>query len=500
MRTVLAAAFLAAAAFGAANTPLADVAMKGDMDAVRSLVKQHPGDVNVTLPDGGTALLWAAYWNDETAVEALIAAHANVNAANRYGVTALSQACINGNAPMVETLLKAGADANTFQQEGQTALMTAAKAGNVDAVKALLDHGAEVNAKESWRGQTALMWATAENHPDVVLELVDHGADVNAVSSVFDFSGMKPKPGDVPMHFPRGGFTALLFAARGGFTECAKILLDHGADLKIADPDSTSALVLAIINGHFDTAAFLLDRKADPNAADSNGRAALFAAIDMRDIYSSNRPAPRDSGKVEPMDLIKMLIDHGADVNAKLTKLIVPRAVLDFPDMMMGEGATPFLRAAKSADVPLMQLLLEKGVDPKVVTKAGVTALMVAAGMGHANTIRRGEQPIEAMKICLEKGVDINAATDKTLNTALHAAAGEGTDDIVQFLADHGAKLDAKDNKGRTPLGVALGLKADAVGVEVHQSTADLLRKLMGPGAVAVDDGPTTTAKNAPAQ
>ncbi len=487
-----------------ATSPIADVAMKGDMDALRALVKQHPNDVNVTQPDGGTALLWAAYWNDDAAVQALIAAGANVNAANRYGVTPLSQASINGNAQMVEVLLKAGADANTFQQEGQTALMTAAKAGNADAVKALLDHGAEVNAKESWRGQTALMWAAAENHPAAVQVLVDHGADVNAVSSVFDFSGMKPKPGDVPMHFPRGGFTALLFAARGGFTECAKILLDHGADIKIADPDGTSALLLAIINGHFDTAAFLLDRKADPNAADNMGRAALFAAIDMRDIYSSNRPAPRDSNKIDPMDLIKMLLDHGADVNAKLTKLIPARAVLDFPDVMMGDGATPFLRAAKSADVPLMNLLLEKGADPKVVTRAGVTALMVAAGMGHSNTIRRGEQPIEAMKICLEKGVDINAATDKTLNTALHAAAGQGTDDIVQFLADHGAKLDLKDNKGRTPMDVALGLKADAVGVEVHQSTADLLRKLMGSAAAtattASTTAPNSSAPEAPAR
>ena len=486
MRFLLAGAFFALTAW--AVSPVADVAMKGDMDAVRSLVKQHPGDVNATQPDGSTALLWAAYWNDEKAVEALLAAGANVNASNRDGFTALSQACTNGNPRMVEALLKAGADANSFQAEGQSALMTAARAGNAEVVKALLEHGAEVNAKESWRGQTALMWATAENHPDVVKVLVEHDADVNAVSSIFDFSGMKVKPGDVPMHFPRGGFT-----------ECAKILLDHGADIKAADPDGTSALVLAIINGHYDTAAFLLDQKADPNAADANGRAALFAAIDMRDIYSSNRPAPRDSGKVEPMDLIKMLIDHGADVNAKLTKLIVPRAVLDFPDMMMGEGATPFLRAAKSADVPLMQLLLEKGADPKVVTKAGVTALMVAAGMGHANTIRRGEQPIEAMKICLEKGVDINAATDKTLNTALHAAAGQGTDDIVQFLADHGAKLDLKDNKGRTPRDVALGLQADAVGVEVHQSTADLLGKLMGPAALTADAGAPTTAKNTPA-
>ncbi|HTC33254.1 MAG TPA: ankyrin repeat domain-containing protein [Bryobacteraceae bacterium] len=494
MRSLLAGVVFAAAAFGGTTTEIADVAMKGDMDSLRTLVKQHPGDVNAALPDGGTALLWAAYWNDEAAVKALLAAGANVDTANRYGVTPLAQASTNGNPQIVEALLNAGADANTFQAEGQTALMSAARSGSAEAVKILLDHGAEVNSKESWRGQTALMWAAAENHPAVVQVLVDHGADVNLVSSVFDFTGMKVKPGDVPMHFPRGGFTALLFAARGGFTECAKILLDHGADIKAADPDDTSALVLAIINGHYDTAAFLLDRKADPNAADSMGRAALFAAIDMRDMYGSNRPAPKDSNKVDPMDLIKMLLDHGADVNAKLAKLIPPRAVLDFPDMMMGEGATPFLRAAKSADIPLMNLLLEKGADPKVVTKAGVTALMVAAGMNHSPSIRGGEQPIEAMKICLAKGVDINAATDKTLNTALHAAAGQGTDDIVQFLADHGAKLDLKDNKGRTPMEVALGLKADAVGVEVHQSTADLLRKLMGPAAPATTASAATPA------
>jgi ankyrin repeat protein len=314
MRFLVAGALFAAAAFAANTTEIADVAMKGDMDSLRTLVKQHPGEVNAALPDGGTALLWAAYWNDEGAVKALLAAGANVDTANRYGVTPLAQASTNGNAPIVEALLKAGADANTFQAEGQTALMSAARSGSAETVKILLDHGAELNSRESWRGQTALMWAAAENHPAVIQVLVDHGADVNLVSSVFDFSGMKVKPGDVPMHFPRGGFSALLFAARGGFTECAKILLDHGADLKIADPDGTSALVLAIINGHFDTAAFLLDRKADPNAADNMGRAALFAAIDMRDLYGSNRPAPKDSNKIDPMDLIRMLLDHGADV------------------------------------------------------------------------------------------------------------------------------------------------------------------------------------------
>ena len=234
MRVLLAAAFFAVTPWCAAGS-IADVAMQGDSEELRSLIKQHPGnDVNAPQPDGSTALLWAAYWNDEKSVEELVAAGANVNASNREGVTPLSQACVNGNAKMVEALLKAGADANSFQQEGQTVLMTAARGGNADAVKLLLEHGAEVNSKESWRGQTALMWATAENHPSVVQVLVEHGADVNIVSSIFDFSGMKVKPGDVPMHFPRGGFTALLFAARGGFTECARILLDHGADIKAA--------------------------------------------------------------------------------------------------------------------------------------------------------------------------------------------------------------------------------------------------------------------------
>jgi cytohesin len=142
MRSLLAGVLFAASAFGAGSTQIADVAMKGDMDSLRTLVKEHPGDVNAALPDGGTALLWAAYWNDEAAVKALLSAGANVDTANRYGVTPLAQASTNGNAQIVEALLKAGADANTFQAEGQTALMSAARSGSADAVKILLDHGA----------------------------------------------------------------------------------------------------------------------------------------------------------------------------------------------------------------------------------------------------------------------------------------------------------------------------------------------------------------------
>jgi len=475
-----------AAALGATGSQvrIADAAMQGDMETVRALAKQHV-DVNAPLPDGSTALIWAAYWNDAKAVDALLAAGANPGTPNRYGVTALSQACTNGNAAIVDALLKAGADANTFQAEGQTVLMTAARAGSVEAVKALLAHGAEVNAKESWRGQTALMWAAAENHPAVVDALLKGGAEVDARSAVFDFRGLKPKPGDVPMHFPRGGMTALLFAARAGNTECVRLLLAAGADLKTGDPDGTTALILAIINGHYDTAAFLLDHGADPNAADENGRAPLFAAVDMYDMYNSNRPAPKDEGKHGSLDIVKLLLEHGANPNAQLGKLLPPRAVLDFPDMYLGEGATPFLRAAKSADVPLMRLLLDKGADSKLTTKEHSTAIMLAAGMGYHKTSRGGEQPLEAIQLCLEKGVDVNAINDRG-ETAVHAAASTGADKIVQLLADKGAKLDVKDKKGRTPTDVALGINADMVGVEVHESTAALLRQLLG-----------TTAKDA---
>ena len=259
-----------------------------------------PGDVNAPQPDGSTALLWAAYWNDEKAVEELLAAGANVNASNRDGFTALSQACTNGNAQMVEALLKAGADANSFQAEGQTVLMTAARAGSAEAVKLLLDHGAEVNAKESWRGQTALMWATAENHP---VRRASAGGSRRRREHRFvrfsTFSEHEDQAGRRAHALPaRRIYRAAVCRARRLHRMRPKILLDHGADIKAADPDGTSALVLAIINGHFDTAAFLLDRKADPNAADTSGpRAAVRRGRHARHVRTATVPRPRTTAK-----------------------------------------------------------------------------------------------------------------------------------------------------------------------------------------------------------
>jgi uncharacterized protein len=209
----LVAAVLSVVSLGASdgrNVRLIDAVKDGDKAAVRALLRQ-PLDVNAAEPDGTTPLVVAAQHDDLDTVQALIRAGANVRAANRYGATALTAACINGNAAMIEALLTAGADANSALPEGETALMTAARTGNVDAVKALASHGANVNAKESWRGQTALMWAAAEDHAAVIRLLKELGADLNVRSN--------------------GGFTALLFAARGGRAEAVKALLASGANV-----------------------------------------------------------------------------------------------------------------------------------------------------------------------------------------------------------------------------------------------------------------------------
>jgi uncharacterized protein len=471
----------ATAVFGASvgTAPLADAVQRQDFTTARALLTQH-ADVNASLSDGSTALLWAAHWDDAALVDALLKAGANVKSANRYGISPLLEACVNGDAAVIEKLLKAGADPNTAQPEGETALMTASRTGNVDAVKMLLDRGARVNADESWRGQSALMFAAAEGHAAVVQLLIQHGAEVDARSGVFDFTQLKPKAGSVGMNFPRGGFTALLFAARQGDLESGQTLINAKAEVNLADPDGSTPLIEAIINFHFDFAAFLLDHGADPNASDGKGRSPLYAAVDMHSLDTSTRPSPRPLDKLDGVDVIKALLAHGANPNAQLIAVIKPRGVLDGADSTMSAGATPFLRAAKSDDLEVMRILLDQGARPLMTTATHTTALMVAAGTGWRDGKSHGSETdaIEAIKLCLDRGLDINAASD-TGETALHGAAGRGADQVIAFLASHGADINAKDKKGRTALDVAMGVGADVGGVRSpHESTVALLKKL----------------------
>jgi ankyrin repeat protein len=479
--------WLAWAGTDGVGSRLADALKDGDRAGALALLKEH-ADVNAPQPDGTTALHWAVRQDDREMVDRLIKAGANGKAANRYGVTPLYLACVNGSAPMIAKLLDAGADANAATTEGESALMTVARTGNVEAAKVLLAHGADVNSKEQWRQQTPLMWAVAESHAEMAQELIAHGADVNARQVRWNWERqVTSEPREKWM--PLGALTPLLFAARQGCVECARVLLKAGAEINATDPNNISPMVMALINGHYDFAAFLLDQGADPNIADETGRTPLYAAVDDHTMPESNLPSPREiDNQLTSMDIIQTLLAHGANVNAQLKKQTPYRTKVDRgADTMLTTGATPILRAAKAGDADAIQMLLAKGADPKIPTKTGITPLMAAAGLGTKEEDTTGRKKTEAqaiasIQLCLDAGANINTA-DNQGDTALHGAAQKGYDQVVQFLVDHGAQLDIKDKKGRAPLDAAMGLMGnggfDGSRRDVHESTAALLRKLM---------------------
>jgi ankyrin repeat protein len=500
-RSLPAAALLLLSVTAGAATPRLVQAVKTGDRATALALAREAAEVAATEADGTTALHWAVRQNDLELVDRLLRTGAEPTAANRYGVTPLKLGAINGDPKLLGRLLDAGGDANAVARDGETLLMTAARGGHAAAVKLLLERGAAVDARESWHGQTALMWAAAQGHPDVLRELLAHGADVNARSNQEEWERqVTSEPRD--KWLPPGGLTPLLFAARENCLDCLPVLIEAGADVNATTPDGISAVVIALINGHYDVAGALVEAGTDPKLADYTGRTALYAAIDFNTMVKSNRPAPKVlENKLTGLDVARLLLEHGADVNATLKRLPPYRAKLDRGnDTMLGGGTTAFLRAAKAGDVPAMKLLLEHGADPMLApTRSGITPLMAAAGLGTAEQDTTGRlktqaQAIEAIQLLLDLGIDIDAqATDG--QTAVHGAAMQGFDDVIRFLASKGAKLDTPDKDGFTPLDVALG-KAGGFGFSgnegvVREATAALLTELMaaGQGAEAATAG-----------
>lgn len=485
---------LAVAAFGA-TAEVADAVQNRDNARLDTLLRQK-ANVNEAQTDGTTALQWAAHWNDLDTVNRLLQAGANPNAANRYGDSALAEAAALNNPALVKVLLKAGANPKTLTTpDGETVLMTASRAGSAEAVRMLLEGGADVNAVEAYRGQTALMWAAAERHPEIVKLLLEHGADWKIRSH--DRPTKLPKLSAASSISPmaRGGLTAFLFTAREGDIETGKIMLDAGVDINQVDVDGANALIVSLMNKHYSFAKFLLDRGANPNMADVKGRTPLYAAVDIRNEDWSSMPSRKGNDPLPSIEIVKALLAHGANPNAALTHNLGGRSGMDLGDTTLDAGTTPFMRAARSGDSTVMNLLLANGANPKLATKDGSTALMFAAGVGYRDKNTRGteSEALEAVKVCLAQGMDINQANSKG-ETPLHGAALRGADGMVQFLVDHGAKLDAKTSRGFTPLDVAMGKSIVGQLPVPHESTVALIRKLGGG-----EGGPPKTAAVRPA-
>jgi ankyrin repeat protein len=411
----------------APTAPVADAAEKADWPRVAALVRE-PTDVKVAQADGTTALHWAAYHDNRDATRLLLDAGADAKAANRYGVTPLAPACTNGNPDIIRLLLTAGADPNAVLRGGETALMTAARTGRVEAVRALLDAGAKVTATDR-KGQTALMWAADDGHAAVVEALIKVGADP-----------------DVRL---KSGFTAMLFAAREGRADVVRSLLKAGVDVSeaietkrgggYAARNGMSAMMLAVENGHFELALELVKAGADPND-ERSGFTALHALTWVRKPNRGDdpdgQPPPTGSGKLSSLEFARALITHGAKVNAQLRKGASGRGKLSLT------GATPFLLASKTADLPYMQLLVELGCDPLRPNKDGCTPLMAAAGIGTLAPDEEAgteEESLAAVAYLLKLGADVNK-TDANGETAMHGAAYKSMPKMVQFVADTGQR------------------------------------------------------------
>ena len=439
---------------GGSDRRLVDAAKHRDRAAVGVLLDQGV-DADTPQGDGATALHWAAHWNDLETADRLIAAGANVDAANDLGATPLWVGCASRATDVVRRLLAAGADAGGGLLAGETALMRCAATGEPAAVEALLEHGADVDATEPENGQTALMWAAAHRQPDATRVLLAHGAAVGARTIVrrqFRGTGLRSTTSPAGAeHFDAGGFTPLLFAARHGDVDSARLLLDAGADVNDTGADGNGALALAAMSGHPRLAEFLLARGADPNAAGA-GYGPLHAAVLRADLR-----------------LVEALLARGADPNARLARSTpVPRWTYEFVFTLREKGATPFLLAIKYLEPEIARTLAAAGADPLVRADDGTTALMAAVGLGLSrSTTRRSRliapelvsaqwndegRVLESVRAAVDAGAaDLVHETIRAGETALHAAARYGFTNVFDLLVGLGADPDRASEDGTTP-------------------------------------------------
>ena len=474
------------------NAPQADGATAIQWAAYKNDAKMADvliaAGANVKTPnrDGATALQLACLNGSAVMIGKLLKAGADPNELEPKGETPLMFAARNGNVDAIKVLLAAKANVNAKETvRGTTALMWAAEQGHPDAVKILADNGADVGAASSpilkargriWRrrfnkgrirrrARVALAHKVSERAAVEPREPVPDAVDVAAVGAV---QAAEPAAGGAAgadeedvvaaadaqaaaFSFGRqtdtdgGGLTALVLAAREDCLECAKVLMDAKADVNEVTHYGWTPLLTATQNRHYKLAAYLLDKGANPNIANKGGWTPLYLATDNRNIEGGDYPVRKPD--MDHLDFIKLLIDKGANVNARVCGTTSTptdcngdstETRTNFTMQWLYEdGATAFLRAAQSGDVELMKLLLAHGADPKIATANNDTALSVASGIGWVEGVTyewSEAENLEAVKMCLDLGIDPNAA-DVEGRTALHGAAHKGRNEVVKLLA-----------------------------------------------------------------
>ena len=474
----------------AVDSQLADVSEIQDFSAIVKLLEQGVS-VDAAQPDGATALHWAVHWDNLETVKRLISAGASINVANDYGITPLFLAATNGSAVMMDALLAAGGDPNASLPVGETVLMSAVRGGNLSVVEQLLASGADPAAVQESKGQSALMWAATRRNVEIARALLNKKANIKQRST--------------------NGFTPLMFAAREGSVEMSSLLLTAGADLDASSSKGITPLLAATVRGHVDLAMFFLDQGAKADGAfEEAGYTPLHWAASMTEtpLTYQGIDAPGEWGALSGIrdpeakaDLIKALLANGADIEARITK---PMVTIHFSESRSRIGGTPFFTAASSGDAAVMRLLADYGADPLARSSDGSTPFIVASGgMGlalpnidHADVVTE-EDRIEAMELALELGNDLKAEESRGYR-ALHHAASAGFHNIVQWLLDQGADINAKSQPrdehvfghdvtlpGQTPLGVVEGYCPGGCGaLWVRPQTAEFLRGL-GVGAIS---------------
>ena len=478
---------------------------------VATLVAAVGGAANAaekTAPDGSTPLMQAAYDGDLARAKGLLAQRAQVNAVNAYGVNAMLLAAEASNTALIDLLLKAGAKANSANLDGETALHLVARSGNVEAAKLLLKAGAKVDPRETFGGQTPLMWASARRHPAMVELLASKGADVNARSAVRDYQRVATAESRAKF-LDRGGFTPLLYAVRENCRDCVEVLLKHRADVNLPDPANMPPVSIAMMNGNWDVAKRLVEAGADVNQWDIFGQAPLHVAIVYMRTRADNNPLDSDAqNQATGQDLVKLLVDRGADPNQQLFYKTPGR------DTGVGRGLTPFLAACASGDIDIVKLLLAHGANPRLATADGQGAIILAVGSRTGGTANPGaasatgvafesgqgitgtraatgpeDRTVTLIKLLADAGADVKLVAKRHFlqrtrgGSALHYAVRAGNRAVIAALLDLGADINAKDEDGLTALDYAMGRGFVPFLQQAKAPNKDLADALRGRGA-----------------